>query len=119
MIRSRERLDGRTGPTEGTMTDASISGSLSAPTARLRIRDLTIVWLFYVACALILSYPLIKTFSTTLAGSLLDPLQHLWVMRWYRTCLLEWKSPILCPELQYPIGAPLGNFSPLHLQALL
>ncbi|MDB5349148.1 MAG: hypothetical protein JWN86_395 [Planctomycetota bacterium] len=90
-----------------------------APAVALLIKDLALVWAFYIACALILSYPLIKTFSTTLAGSLIDPLQHLWIMRWYRSCLLEWRSPVICPELQYPVGAPLGNFSPLHLQAIL
>jgi hypothetical protein len=39
-------------------------------------------------------------------------------MRWYRTCLLEGRSPFVCPEVQYPVGAPLGHFSPLQLQAL-
>src|SRR5262249_32805500 len=44
---------------------------------------------------------------------------HLWIMRWYKTCLLEGKSVALCPEIQHPVGAPLGNFSPLHFQAML
>src|SRR5262249_20998963 len=48
-----------------------------------------------------------------------DALQHLWVMRWYKTCLFEGRWPLLCPEIQHPVGAPLGNFSPLHLQSLL
>ena len=40
-------------------------------------------------------------------------------MRWYRACLLEGRSLVLCPEIQYPTGVPLGCFSPLHFQALL
>jgi hypothetical protein len=40
-------------------------------------------------------------------------------MRWYKTCLLEGRPIFVCPELQYPTGAPLGNFSALQLQALL
>jgi hypothetical protein len=48
-----------------------------------------------------------------------DPSQHLWILRWYRACLSEGRSPLVCPELQYPVGAPLNGFSPLHLQAAL
>src|SRR5262249_13241906 len=74
---------------------------------------------FYVLSAAAATYPVILWFRTSMPGSLCDPLQHLWIMRWYRTCLLEGRSPVLCPEIQYPVGAPLGNFSPLHLQSLL
>ncbi|MBX6313101.1 MAG: hypothetical protein IRY99_09345, partial [Isosphaeraceae bacterium] len=76
------------------------------------------VALFYAACVAAATWPQVVTFGSTLP-SLTDPLQHLWIMRWYKTCLLEGRSPLLCPEIQYPVGAPLGNFSPLHLQALL
>ncbi len=86
---------------------------------RLRARDLLAVSLVFLACALIASYPLVWHLSTKIVGSLHDPLQHLWIMRWYRTCLLEGRSPVICPELQYPTGAPLGLFSPLHLQSML
>src|SRR4051794_38795674 len=82
-------------------------------------RTLALVLAFYVACLAVATYPLGRRFTTELAGSRLDPLQHLWIMRWYKACLLEGRSPVLCPELQYPVGAPLGNFSPLHFQALL
>src|ERR1700686_3994668 len=46
-------------------------------------------------------------------------MQALWVMRWYKDSLLHGHSPLLCPDLQFPVGAPLGNFSPLHFQGLL
>src|SRR4051812_4861618 len=88
-------------------------------TPRLRSLDLCVAALFYVVISAYVSYPLMRTMSTTLCGSLFDPLQHLWIMKWYRTCLLEGRSPLICPELQYPTGAPIGNFSPLHLQSLV
>ena len=77
---------------------------------------------FYTLCLALTAGPLLARLGTHLPCSpdrLGDPLQHLWIMRWYRSCLFEGRSPVLCPEVQYPIGAPLGNFSPLHLQALL
>jgi len=40
-------------------------------------------------------------------------------MRWYKHCLFHGQSPLHCEEIQYPVGAPLGNFSPLHFQTLL
>lgn len=86
---------------------------------RLGWRTPLIAAALYVACVSIATFPVVRTFSTELPGSRLDPLQHLWIMRWYKTCLLEWRSPVICPEIQYPTGAPLGNFSPLHFQALL
>jgi hypothetical protein len=64
------------------------------------------------------TYPTVLTLGSTLPGGM-DSLQHLWVMRWYKTCLLEGRPIFVCPELQYPTGAPLGNFSALQLQALL
>ena len=64
------------------------------------------------------TWPFVKTFAGRLP-SIGDPSQHLWVMRWYKASLLAGRSPLVCPELQYPVGAPIGNFSPLHLQSLL
>jgi hypothetical protein len=86
---------------------------------RLGWKGLIFAAVFYVGCVAVATYPLVTTFATTLPGSLLDPLQHLWIMRWYKTCLLEGRSPLVCPEVMYPVGAPLGNYSPLHFQALL
>ncbi|WP_152050701.1 hypothetical protein [Tautonia marina] len=64
------------------------------------------------------TWPFVKTFTTRLPSTG-DPLQHLWVMRWYKQCLIEGRSPLVCPDLQYPVGAPIGNFSPLHVQSLI
>jgi hypothetical protein len=86
---------------------------------RLGWRTWIAVLAFYTACLAGATWPFAKTFPRKLVPSLFDPLQHLWVMKWYKVCLLEGRSPVLCPEIQYPIGAPLGNYSPLHLQALL
>ncbi|QDV36750.1 hypothetical protein [Tautonia plasticadhaerens] len=73
---------------------------------------------FYLAAVVGATWPFVTTISSRLPSTG-DPLQHLWVMRWYKQCLLEGRSPLVCPELQYPVGAPIGNFSPLHLQSAL
>ena len=51
--------------------------------------------------------------------TLADPIQHMTVMRWYRTCLMEGRSPFRLDGLQHPVGATLGAFSPLVAQAAL
>jgi hypothetical protein len=77
-----------------------------------------ITLVFYLVCVAIATWPRIFYFRTSVPDRW-DTLQHLWILRWYKTCLLEGRSFFLCPEIQYPIGGPLGNFSSLHLQALL
>ena len=72
----------------------------------------------YVASVTLVTYPMVLHARTQLPSTV-DPLQHLTVMRWYKACLLEGRSPFRDPGLQYPVGAPIGNFSPLHFQALL
>ncbi|MFO0952170.1 MAG: hypothetical protein U0835_13675 [Isosphaeraceae bacterium] len=72
----------------------------------------------YLACVAVATYPCVLTPHATLPGHV-DAVQHLTVLRWYRTCLLEGRSPLSFPEIQYPAGATLGSFTPLHLQALL
>ncbi len=74
---------------------------------------------YYLACLTAATYPAALKLRTELMGGSFDLFQHMWIMRWYRTCLLEGRSIWICPELQYPVGAPLGNFSPLHFQSLL
>jgi hypothetical protein len=90
-----------------------------APPPRLGWRTVVLVLLFYTASVLAATYPVVLTFTTRVPGSRTDPLQALWVMRWYRQCLCEGKSPYHCADIQAPVGAALGNFSPLHFQALL
>lgn len=72
----------------------------------------------YAVCAAAATYPHVRAMGSALPSGG-DPPQHLWILQWYRSCLLAGRNPLFCPELQYPIGAPLGNFSPLHLQAVL
>jgi hypothetical protein len=74
--------------------------------------------IFYAVCAAIATYPAVRTMSSTLP-SRVDPLVHLWTLRWYKTCLAEGRLPFHCPEIQYPVGAPLGFLPPMHYQALL
>ena len=77
-----------------------------------------VVSLLYAACIVVSTYPFLWNFTTQLPTSG-DPPQHLWIMRWYKSCMLEGRLPFFCPELQYPFGVPLGNFSPLTLESLL
>ncbi len=73
----------------------------------------------YAACVAAATYPLVANFRSAVPGSTADPMHVLWAMRWYMACLLEGRAPFLCPEIQYPVGAPLGFFDPVRLQALL
>ncbi len=81
-------------------------------------RNVAVLAPLYAAAVLFATRPVVDTFATRIAGSRIDPLQHLWIMRWYKSCLLEGRLPFFCPQAQYPVGAPLGNFSPLGFQAL-
>jgi hypothetical protein len=97
-------------------SDHSEPGDRDEP--RLGVKAIALAAAFYVACVSIATWPRILGFRSYLP-SLLDPLQHLWIMRWYKACVFEGQSLLVCPEAQYPTGAPLGCFSPLHFQALL
>ena len=70
----------------------------------------------YLACAAAATYPVVLTFGSAMPGQLSDPLEHLWIMRWSRACLLDGRSPFFCPVLNYPTGVPLGYFPTMHLQ---
>ena len=79
--------------------------------------------MLYAAAAAIATFPAVRTFPTDLPrseylASSPDPLVHLWTMKWYRACLLAGRLPFLCPEIQYPVGAPLGNNPPMLLHAV-
>ena len=65
------------------------------------------------------NHPRVWHLGSDLPFSRLDTLQAITVMRWYKSCLLEGRSPLINPDIQYPVGAPIGNFSPMHLQSLL
>lgn len=73
----------------------------------------------YALAAAAASYPLPLEIDRSLSWGGPDATQHLWVMRWYKTCLLEGRCPWICPDIQLPLGAPLGNFSPLQLQSCI
>ncbi|MBX6311629.1 MAG: hypothetical protein IRY99_01700 [Isosphaeraceae bacterium] len=92
---------------------------MSRPRRRRGIRRIAALLPLYATLIALATFPLLLSLPSTLPGSLTDPLQHLWILRWYKTCLCEGRWPLLCPEIQHPVGAPLGNFSPLHWQALL
>ena len=77
------------------------------------------VLVFYVLVVVGATYPRVTMVRDTLPGNGLDPLCHLWVMNWYKSCLAEGKSHVYCPDLQYPTGAPLSNFPSMLFQSLL
>ena len=79
---------------------------------------MTITAAFYTLCVSLATWPRVLWFRSCLP-TLFDPLEHLWIMRWYKACLLEGQSLVFCPEIHYPTGVPLGNFTPMHFQALL
>ncbi len=74
--------------------------------------------LFYAVAVVAATYPRVAKIESHLP-SLVDPLHHIWIMHWWKACLTEGQSPILSTEIQAPIGAPLGNFSPLFVQTAL
>jgi hypothetical protein len=84
-----------------------------------RWQSLVLAPVLYLAALSAATYPAVTHLQTALPSALPDPLMHLWVMTWYKSCLLEGRAPLVCPDIQYPVGAPLGHFSPMHLQALL
>ena len=102
-----------------TPMDADSTGPLPEPAYRFGVRGLLLLTLGYLAALFVATYPFVWSLGDALPGSLYDPLQHLWILKWYKTCLIEGRSPVMSPELMYPIGAPLGTFSPLLFQALL
>lgn len=82
-------------------------------------RTVPVALALYAVCLAAATYPAVAHLGTRLPMTRPDPLMHLWVMRWYKACALEGRLPFACPEIQSPVGAPLGHFSPMHLQGLL
>ncbi len=81
-------------------------------------RTVALVALFYLGCLVVATWPAFLTFGSELP-SRVDPLAHLWTMRWYKACLMAGRLPFFCPEIQYPVGASLGTLPPMHFQSLL
>ena len=81
---------------------------------------LTGILLLYSASILICTYPAVLTANSRLAvGDISDPIQHIWLLRWYRSCLVEGTLPVFCPDLQAQTGSPLGLYTPLQFQTLI
>ena len=81
-------------------------------------KTLAVVAVFYLGCLAVATWPAFATFGSTLP-SRVDPLAHLWTMRWNKACLVEGRLPFVCPDIQYPVGASLGTLPPMHFQTLL
>jgi hypothetical protein len=72
----------------------------------------------YALVLALATYPMVVSSRTMLPADA-DPVQHLTVMRWYKACLLEGRSPFLDDGIQHPVGAPIGLFSPMLFQTSL
>ena len=72
----------------------------------------------YLAALFVATYPAMLTMDTTLPWRV-DPIAHIWTMRWNMECLLQGKLPFYCPGIQAPVGAALGALPPMHFQTLL
>ncbi len=81
-------------------------------------RTLVAVLAFYLVALAVATWPAFAHFDSELP-SRVDPLAHIWTMRWNKQCLLEGKLPFVCPDIQYPVGAALGTLPPMHFQTLL
>lgn len=100
------------------MTSDSVAPLPKTVASRLRVHVLAAILLAYVACLTAATYPRVLHLASGLPA-VPDPVTHLWTLRWYRTCLLEGKSVFFLPDIQAPVGAPLGLVPPLHLQAIM
>jgi len=90
---------------------------------RFTMRREWLVWssaaLGYFVMVCLATWPVVTRFGSEIPGELTDPLEHLWIMRWLRSCLIEGRNPLFCPSIQAPVGVPLGYFPTLHLQTAL
>jgi hypothetical protein len=98
-------------------SDLEAGGDIPAR-GKLGWKAVALILAFHAVAVAFATYPAIPEFRSTLPKHM-DVYQHLWIMNWYKTCLLEGRSVFHCPDIQYPIGASLGSFSPLHIQSLL
>jgi hypothetical protein len=85
---------------------------------RLGWKALVVIVAFHAAALAIATHPAVWDFRWGMAATP-DAWVHVWTLRWYKTCIQEQRSILVCPEIQYPIGAPLSSLSPMHFQALI
>ena len=93
-------------------------GQSEPATSRFGLKALILVVAFHAVAVAIATYPAVTLFGSAIPFNA-DPWEHLWIMRWYKTCLAEGRSVVFCPEIQAPVGAPFGTFTPLHLQSAI
>ncbi|MFZ5534619.1 MAG: hypothetical protein ACOY3M_00495 [Patescibacteria group bacterium] len=80
----------------------------------MRHRLYFIVWfglgpmLFYLACFILLTYPLIRTFTTHIFAGPIDGLQNYWNIWWVNKAITQLHtSPWFTTQIQYPHGTTL------------
>src|SRR5262249_39758078 len=96
---------------------ASASANDESP-GRVGWRALAAVLVVYAAALSAATWPRVLSLGSTLP-TLADPVTELCIMRWHRACLLDGRSAAFRPDVQAPVGAPMGQLPPMHLQTLL
>jgi hypothetical protein len=89
-----------------------------ATTQRFGWRACGLTLALHVAGLAVATWPVVLSFPWHVPQNP-DVFSGLWVMRWYRSCLLEGRSIFFCPEIQHPVGVPLGCFTPLLVQSVI
>lgn len=84
----------------------------------MRLRTHLLVFAFYFALTLVVTYPLITVFSTRMVGHPLgdayEYTHHIW---WMKTALQTGQDPFFMPNLVYPQGVPAPLLWSLPLQS--
>ncbi|MCI0475849.1 MAG: hypothetical protein L0Y55_06340, partial [Anaerolineales bacterium] len=82
-----------------------------------------LVLFFYLALALVLTYPLVLHFDTHVPGSetwALDEYSFVWSQWWVRHALVDLGvNPLITRDIFYPIGVNLASFTMLWTNAIL
>jgi hypothetical protein len=82
------------------------------------VRAVSTALALYIVALGLATAPFLQRFGRSLPAGWVDAYQAIWVMKWNRASLLRGEWPRFCPDIHRPTGAPLGLFSPLHLQSL-
>jgi hypothetical protein len=76
-----------------------------------------VVVVVYSLAIMVATYPRMIYLQGSLPGSQVDPLNHICIMKWNKSCLLEGKSQVYNPGLQHPVGFPVGLNPSMLLQS--
>ena len=91
--------------TQRTQSDGGRPGSRrGGPGAgAARLEGAVLIVALHATAVAIATHPAVLGFRSAMPPNP-DAFQHLWIMHWYKTCLLEGRSVLLCPEIQSRIS---------------